>query len=83
VKPKRHRPEDLSTFERQMMLAMGLADVDKLDELLSAPTSQEAAAHSEPPDEEYELAERMYQEADRQREAQENFAALFDSEYLN
>ncbi len=62
---------------------MGLTDVQTLDELLSAPTSQDAADHSQPPDEEYELADRMYEEADRQRSAEKEFHALFEGRYLN
>ena len=73
----------LTTFERKLMLAMGLEDVEKLDELLSAATSQDAEDHREPPDEVYELAERMYEEEDRQRNVQEEFEALFEGRYLN
>ena len=65
------------------MLAMGLEDVEKLDEMLSAPTSPDAEDHREPPDEVYELAERMYEEEDRQRSAQEEFEALFEGRYIN
>jgi hypothetical protein len=60
------RKTELTSFERKLILAMGLTGVDQLDELLAAPISQWAADHSEPPDEEYELADRMYEEADRQ-----------------
>jgi len=74
---------NLTTFERSLMRAMGLKDVRQLDELLAAPTSEWAESHSRPPDEEYELAERMYAEADRQLEAQERFNALVESDYLN
>jgi len=47
---------ELTSFERKLMLAMGLTSVEQLDELLAAPISQWAADHSEPPDEEYDLA---------------------------
>jgi uncharacterized protein YecE (DUF72 family) len=66
-----------------LTLIEGLEDVSQLDELLAAPISQDAADHSEPPDEEYELADRMYAEDDRQRDAQERFAALTESTYVN
>lgn len=65
------------------MLAMGLEDVSQLDELLAAPISQDAADHAGPPDEEYELADRMSAEADRQRDAQERFEALTECTYVN
>jgi hypothetical protein len=65
------------------MRAMGLKDVARLDELLSAPISQDAADHSEPPDEEYDLADQMYAEADRRWTAQRDFERLFESRYLN
>jgi hypothetical protein len=74
---------ELTSFERKLMLAMGLTSVDQLDELLAGPISRWAAAHSEPPDEEYDLADRMYQEADRQWHARQHFNALFECEYLN
>jgi hypothetical protein len=75
--------QKLSSFEEKLMRAMGLEDVAQLDELLAAPISQWAASHSEPPDEEYELADRMYAEDDRQRDAQERFEALSESKYVN
>ena len=73
----------MSSFEERLMRAMGLKDVCQLDELLAAPISQYAADHSEPPDEEYDLADRMYEEADRQWDARKRFNALSESEYLN
>lgn len=73
----------LSSFEEKLMRAMGLKDVAQLDELLAAPISQDAADHSGPPDEEYELADRMYAESDRQRDAQERFEALSESKYVS
>jgi hypothetical protein len=79
----RKNRENLSDFEKKLMLAMGLRDVQQLDELLAAPISQWAADHSEPPDEEYELADRMYEEADRQLDARKRFNALSECEYLN
>jgi hypothetical protein len=72
----------LSSFEERLMRAMGLKDVRKLDELLAAPISQWAADHSESPDEEYALADRMYEEADRQMDAQNRFNALAECKYL-
>jgi hypothetical protein len=74
---------ELTSFEKRLMRAMGLTDVRDLDELLAAPVSEDAANHSAPPDEEYELAERMYEEADRQWEAQKRFNSLLESKYLN
>jgi hypothetical protein len=65
----------LSTFERNLMRGLGLKNVRQLVELLAAPISQYAADHYEPPDEEYDLAEHMYEEADRQQQARELFAA--------
>jgi hypothetical protein len=73
----------LSGFEERLMRAMGLTSVDQLDELLAAPISQWAADHSEPPDEEYDLADQMYQEADRQWHARQRFKALSECKYLN
>jgi hypothetical protein len=66
-----------------MMRAMHLKDVRELDKLLDAPTSQEAAMHSEPPDEELEQMERANQELDRQRDAQQCFNALRETKFLN
>ena len=62
---------------------MGLSVVSELDELLAQPISEYAASHSEPPDEEYDLADRMYEEADRQWDAQRRFNSLLETEYLN
>ena len=73
---------ELTSFESKLLLAMGLTSVDQLDELLAAPISQWAADHSEPPDEEYALADRMYEEADRQMDAQNRFNALAECKYL-
>ena len=78
----RRKLRELSDFEKKLMLAMGLKDVRQLDKLLAAPISQWAADHSEPPDEEYDLADRMYQEADRQRDARNRFNALAECKYL-
>jgi hypothetical protein len=77
------RKTELTSFERKLILAMGLTSVEQLDELLAAPISQWAADHSEPPDEEYALADRMYQEADRQWEARQRFNALSEPKHLN
>ena len=73
---------ELTSFESKLLLAMGLTSVDQLDELLAAPISQWAADHSEPPDEEYALADRMYEEADRQWDARKRFNALAECKYL-
>jgi hypothetical protein len=54
-----------------------------VDKLLEAPISQYAASHSALPDEEYELAERMYAESDRRLDAQQRFNSLLETEYLN
>jgi hypothetical protein len=77
------RKTELTSFERKLILAMGLTTVDELDELLAAPISQWAADHSEPPDEGYALADRMYEEADRQWHARQHFNALSECKYLN
>jgi hypothetical protein len=77
------RKTKLTSFERKLILAMGLTSVEQLDELLAAPISQWAADHSESPDEEYALADRMYQEADRQWEARQRFNALSEPKHLN
>jgi hypothetical protein len=73
----------LSSFEEKLMLAMGLEDVSQLDELLAAPISRDAARHSEPPDEEYELQEKAEQYQELLRFAQERFEAMPDSKYIN
>jgi hypothetical protein len=65
------------------MRAMHLKRVSQLDKLLSARTSQDAEDHREPPDEVYELAERMYEEEDRQWTVQTEFNALFEGRYVN
>ena len=83
VREAKQHHADLTTFEKHVMRAMGLTDVRELDKMLAAPTSVEAALHREPPDEVFELAERMYEELDRQREAQEQFGALFETKFLN
>jgi hypothetical protein len=57
--------------------------VRRLDQILKEPVSQDAERHREPPDEVYELAERMHEEEDRQRSAREEFQGLFQSRYLN
>jgi hypothetical protein len=76
------RKTELTSFEKKLMRAMGLQDVRQLDELLAAPISEWAADHSEPPDEEYALADRMYEEADRQWDARKRFKALAECKYL-
>jgi hypothetical protein len=73
---------ELTSFEKKLILAMGLTSVEQLDDLLAAPISQWAADHSESPDEEYALADRMYEEADRQWDAQNRFNALAECKYL-
>ena len=73
---------ELTSFEKKLILAMGLTSVEQLDDLLAAPISQWAADHSESPDEEYALADRMYEEADRQMDAQNRFNALAECKYL-
>ncbi len=75
--------QPLTTFEKGLMRAMGLNSAEELDELLAQPISEDAALHNEPPDEKYDLAERMYEEADRQWDAQRRFKALSRSKYLN
>jgi hypothetical protein len=77
------KKRELTSFERKLILAMGLTSVEQLDELLAAPISQWAADHSEPPDEAYDLTDKMYQEADRQWDARKRFNALFECKYLN
>jgi hypothetical protein len=77
------RRRELSSFEKNLMRALGLEDVQQLDELLAAPISPWAAAHSEPPDDKYDLADRMYEEADRQWNARKRFHALSECSYFN
>ena len=55
----------------------------QLDNSSPPPTNQDAEEHREATDEVYELAERMYEEVDRRRGAQEEFEALFKARYLN
>ena len=76
------RKTELTSFERKLMRALGLEDVQQLDELLGAPISPWAADHSESPDEEYALADRMYEEADRQMDGRNRFNALAECKYL-
>jgi hypothetical protein len=57
---------EITRFEKNLMRAIGLEDPQQLDELLAAPISPWAADHSEDPDEEDALANRMYEEADRE-----------------
>lgn len=83
MKSRRHSGEYLTRFERKLMGGTGLREVRQLNKLLAAPISQDAAMYSEPPDEEYSLADRMYEEADRQGNAQKEFSALFEGNYLN
>jgi hypothetical protein len=66
----------LSIFEEPMMRALRLENISQLDSLLAQPISQDAALHSEPPDESYDLADQMYAEVDRQRDAQQRFDSL-------
>ena len=73
----------MTTLETSLMRGLGLKDVRELDQLLAQPISQEAASRSESPDEEYELAERMYEEGDRRRDAEKRFEALSSSRYIN
>ena len=77
------RRQRLTTFEQKLMRAMGLKDVQQLDELLAAPISRWAADHSEDPDEEDALADRMYEAADRQWNARKRFSALSECKYPN
>src|ERR1700746_179575 len=74
------KTRELTSFEKKLMRALGLENVQQLDELLVAPISQWAADHSEPPDEAYDLADRMYEEADRQWDARKRFNALSECE---
>ena len=79
----RERKEDgANELREKLLLAMGLTSVDQLDDLLGAPISPWAADHSESPGEEYALADQMYEEADRQRDARNRFNALAECKYL-
>lgn len=80
---KHRRDRKVTTLETSLMRGLGLKDVRELDQLLAQPISQEAASRSESPDEEYELAERMYEEGDRRRDAEKRFEALSSSRYIN
>jgi hypothetical protein len=77
------KKQRLTTFERRLMLAMGLEEVRQLDQILNEPVSQGAEIHRESPDEVYVLAERMYEEVDRQPSAQGEFEAVFQGRYVN
>jgi len=77
------RKTELTSFEKKLMRALGLENVQQLDELLAAPISQWAADHSEPPDEAYDLADRMHEEAERQWHARQCFNALSECKYRN
>jgi hypothetical protein len=74
---------ELTSLEKNLMRALGLEDVQQLDELLAAPISRWAPDHSEDADEAYDLADRMYEEADRQWDARKRFNVLSECEYLN
>ena len=73
----------LSSLEEHLMRALRLENVGQLDDLLAQPISQDAADHSGPPDEEYDLADRMYERMEREWEAKERFDALVKSKYIN
>ena len=73
----------LTSLEKHLMLALRLKNVVQLDELWAAPISQYAADHSEPPDEEYDLADKMYEEAERRWDAQQRFDSLLENECVN
>jgi hypothetical protein len=73
----------LTTFERKLILAMGLDDARKLDQLLNEPVSKDADIHRESPDEVYEFAEGMYEEVDRRRSAQWELEGVFEGRYVN
>ncbi len=73
----------MTTFVKRLMRAMRLEDVAQLDELLSQPISQDAASHSETPDEEYDQIDAIYATEDLRREAQERFEMLSGTKYLN
>jgi hypothetical protein len=73
----------MTTFERKLMLAMRLDTVEELEELLVQPVSQWAADHSAPPDEEFELTDRLEAEADRHWIALQFFNTLSGGEYRN
>jgi len=78
--PEKRRP---TTIERKLMLAMGITDIDQLDELLAVPISEDAVSHSEPPDEEYELLDRAIEWLELRDNAHEHFEALSESRYGN
>jgi hypothetical protein len=59
-----------TTYEKSLIRAFGLQSLEELDQLLAQPISQSAAERSGDPDEEYDLSDRMYEEEERQREAQ-------------
>jgi hypothetical protein len=77
---RRKKEAELSTFERRIMLAMGLKDVRELEELLATPINPEAARTNEPPDDQYELLEKLEEVQELQQQAQQ---ALAESEYVN
>ncbi len=75
--------ERATSFEQTLMRGLSLHHIGQLDDLLTQPISEYAVSHSESPDEEYDLADRMYEEADRQRDAQNRFRLLSVCKYIN
>jgi hypothetical protein len=83
----RHMPkakkQRLSTYELSLMRAMHLKCVSQLDALLAAPTTQDAADHSDLPDDYYEWLDRAIEWQELEKRAQERFEALSETRYLN
>jgi hypothetical protein len=65
------------------MRAMGLEDVQQLDELLAAPISQWAADHSEDPDEVYEMYDRALERLELEKIMMERFESLCKTRYVS
>jgi hypothetical protein len=74
---------EVTSFEQMLMRAMGIDDPERLDELLAAPISEDAAIHDCSPDEHFDLAEAMFAEQDRQRDAAELFNSVAPGRYVN
>jgi hypothetical protein len=77
------RKIELTSFEKKIMLAMGLKNVQQLDELLAEPISQWAADHSESPDEVYEMYDRALERLELEKIMRERFESLSKTRYVS
>ena len=77
------RNTELTSFEKKLMRALGLENVQQLDDLLAAPISQWAADHSESPDEEDEMHDQAIVYLELEMDARKRFDALSECRHLN